>query len=74
MKKSTHNDVLNHISKTNLVETSNQSNRKSISCHRMDCLLDVICRCTECSFYYCVEHVQTHPHPREKLEIIRTHR
>ena len=74
MKKNIHNDVLNHVlnhvSKTNLLKTSNHFNKKSISCHRMDCLLKVVCRCTECSFYYCYEHVQTHPHPRENLEIV----
>ncbi len=73
MKTSTHKDVLNHVSKTSLVKKSNQANKRSISCHRMNCLLKVVCRCTVCSFYYCVKHVQTHIHPREELEIIRTH-
>jgi len=70
MKKPRHTDILNQASNSNLLNTSGRSYKKSISCHRMDCLFKVVCRCTECSFYYCYEHVQVHPHSREKLELV----
>ena len=60
-----------HITQTNVMKTSNVGNKEPISCHRVDCFLKVICKCTECMFYYCYEHIQSHPHPREKLEILK---
>jgi hypothetical protein len=60
-----------HITQTNLMKTSNIINKEPISCHRVGCFLKVICKCTECMFYYCYEHIQSHPHPREKLEILK---
>ena len=70
MNRNVLDNLSNQITKANKPARSTHVNKKAISCHRLYCLSKVVCRCTECSFYYCYEHVQTHPHPREKLEIL----
>lgn len=64
-------DVSNHISNAKTTRYTKKSTEKEIICHRLDCRMPVVCRCKECEFYYCYDHVQPHPHSREKLEIIR---
>jgi hypothetical protein len=63
--------VSNQITMATSSTVKDDHSQESPLCHRMDCLLQVVVKCTECSFYYCHEHIQTHPHPREKLEILR---
>ena len=70
MNKNVRDESSDHLSRANRLNTSTDANKKPISCHRLYCLSKVVCRCTECSFYYCYEHVQTHPHSRKKLEIV----
>ena len=64
-------DILNHIKQKEIVENPKKYNENGILCRRLDCRLPVVCRCTECEFFYCYEHLKQHPHPSEKWEIIR---